>query len=274
MNAVMMDTLLKLTEYDLEVSRPKALRLYPSPETSDPDGVEIFWAPFDYTNREAKLVIVGVTPGPNQAFRSYEAVRMAVTKGAEPDAEIERIKAESSFRGEVMEPNLKSLLEHRGLAERAGIEDIDDLWTKEAQKVHFTSTIRYPTFIGGELFNNQIDSLRHPVLRRYVETYLAEELAVVPLDAVIVALGQKGPRIVRHAAKVAGIDPGRVLALPHPSPSANGAVRDFLSKNRTQSIRRCRCMLCDRTRIPEGWDLCSRYQMHDLTHGKLASGAR
>lgn len=266
----MMNLLQTLSAHDLdeELNKPDALRLYPSRGASDAYGIEILWAPFDYVNRNARLVIVGVTPGPNQAQRSYNAVRMALAKGDNPQAGLERIKAEASFRGNVIEPNLMSLLEHGGLAERAGIEDIDNLWTQEAHKVHFTSTIRYPTFIKGELFNNQIDSLEHPELRKYVETYLAEELASVPTDAEIVALGKKGPRIVRHAAKAAGIDPRRVVALPHPSGSATGAVRDFLSKSKTRSVRPCRCMLCDRTRIPKGWDLSSRFQMHDLVHGK------
>jgi hypothetical protein len=268
-NNAMMNTLLAFSDYDLdrELKKPNALRLYPSRGTSDADGIEILWAPFDFVNRNARIVIVGVTPGPNQARRSYKAVRVAVAKGDDPQADLERIKAESSFRGDIIEPNLKSLLEHSGLAERAGIADIDYLWTKEASKVHFTSTIRYPTFIKGKMFNNQIDSLEHPELRKYVETYLAEELASVPTDADIVALGQKGPKIVRHAAKAAGIDPGRVVALPHPSGSATGAVRDFLSKQKTKSVRPCRCMLCDRTRIPEGWDLSNRFQVHDLVHG-------
>jgi hypothetical protein len=132
-------------------------------------------------------------------------------------------------------------------------------------------TFPYPTFIKGELFNNQIDSLEHPELRKYVETYLAEKLASVPTHAEIVALGKKGPRIFRHAAKATGIDPRRVVALPHSSGSATGAVRDFLSKSKTRGARPCRCMLCDRTRISKGWDLSSRFQMHDLVHGKSSA---
>jgi len=269
----MMDILLNLTEQDLisEVETPKALRLYPSPGEKDAHNIEILWAPFDYVNTSATLVIVGVTPGPNQALRSYRAAQMAAARGADSQADLERIKTESSFRGEVIEANLMSLLEHSGLAERAGIKNIDHLWTKEAFKVHFTSTIRYPTFINRDLFNNQVDSLGHSELRKYIETYLADELASVPPNAEIVALGQKGPRIVRHAAEVAGIDPRRVVALPHPSGSATGAVRDFLSKTRTLSGRPCRCMLCDRTRIPKGWDLSNRYQTHDLTHRRATS---
>lgn len=79
----MMNTLPALSEHELEgeLKKPNALRLYPSRGASDADGIEILWAPFDYVNRNARIVIVGVTPGPNQARRSYEAVRMAAAKG-------------------------------------------------------------------------------------------------------------------------------------------------------------------------------------------------
>jgi hypothetical protein len=107
----MMNALLALSDNDLdgELKKPDALRLYPSRNTSDADGIEIPWAPFDFVNQNARIVIVGVTPGPNQTRRSYKAVRMAVAKGENPHADVERIKAGSSFRGDVMEPNLKSL---------------------------------------------------------------------------------------------------------------------------------------------------------------------
>jgi Uracil DNA glycosylase superfamily len=268
----MIKTLLNLSEEELqnEVKRPTVLRLYPALNSRGVDGIEILWAPFDYINRDAQLAIVGVTPGPEQAMRSYKAVRNAIARGEEPQESLARIKAEASFRGKVMEANLMSVLEHSGVAERAGIDNIDRLWTDEAHKVHFTSTIRYPTFINRDLYNNQIDSLTHSELKRYVEEYLAEELSLLPATAVIVALGSKGPRIVRHAAKVAGVDSARVVALPHPSGSATGAVRAFLSERRTKSIRPCRCMLCDRSRIPFGWDLSSRFSTHDRTHRKVS----
>lgn len=269
----MMEALLALSENDLarDLKDLDELQIYPAPNQSDEHRIRIFWAPFDFINRSARVAIIGVTPGPTQAKRSYRAARRAADAGTDLQAALEQAKAESSFRGDVMEPNLKSLLEHSGAAERAGIEDVDLLWTDEAHKVHFTSTIRYPTFIDGQLFNNQIDSLSHSELRRYVETYLAEELRVLPIDTQIVALGKKGPRIVRHAAKIARIEPKRIVNLPHPSGSATGAVRDYLSKTKTQSNRPCRCMLCDRSRIPAGWDLSNRYATHDRTHGRSPS---
>jgi hypothetical protein len=264
----MIEKLLILTEQELEseIKRPNVLRVYPLDRPKDSEGIAILWAPFDYVNPDAKLAIVGVPPGPTQAMLSYKAVLTANANREDPQARLAKIKADSSFRGAVMEHNLKSLLEHSGVAQLAGIEDIDNLWTQEAHKVHFTSTIRYPTFLHGVMYNNQIDSLRHPELKNYVERHLAEELLALPTSALIVALGSKGPKIVRHAAKVAGIDQKRVVALPHPSGSATGAVRDFLSERRTRSTRACRCMLCDRSRIPSGWDLSNRFASHDHTH--------
>jgi len=269
----MMNTLLKIDEADMgrDLKDFTELQLYPSGPRSDRFGIRILWAPVDFVNLTARIAIVGVTPGPTQAIKSYRAARQAIKNGTDVDAALQEAKAASSFRGKTMEPNLKSLLEHSGAAERAGIDDIDELWTGEAHKVHFTSTIRYPTYFKDDLFNNQIDSLSHPELRKYVENYLASELQSIPSDTEIIALGHKGPRIIRHAAKIAKIDLKRITALPHPSGSANGAVRDYLSKVRTKSKRPCRCMLCDRSRIPDGWDLSSRFAAHDRTHGRLLS---
>ena len=268
-----MTALLNLSERDLkrDLKEISELQLYPPAGKTDASGIRIIWAPFDFINRDARLAIIGVTPGPTQAFLSYRAGRQSVVDGSDIQESLEKAKTASSFRGDVMEPNLKSLLEHSGVAERAGIVDIDLLWTKEAKKVHFTSTIRYPTFINNQLFNNQIDSLAHAELRRYVDTYLVEELRSLPTDSQIVVLGKKGPRIVRHAAKTGGIDEKRIISLPHPSGSATGAVRDFLSNTKTRSIRPCRCMLCDRSRIPDGWNISNRYAAHDLTHKKSLS---
>lgn len=114
MNA-MRTLLLRQSERDLESEIPLVLRLYPAPAAIDADGIEIFWAPFDHVNRRASLVIVGVTPGPNQYIRSYLAAKNALTRGVDPQAELEMIKAEASFRGDVMEANMMSLLEHSGV---------------------------------------------------------------------------------------------------------------------------------------------------------------
>ena len=36
--------------------------------------IEIYYAPFDYINTKAKIVIVGITPGLQQMLQSYEVI--------------------------------------------------------------------------------------------------------------------------------------------------------------------------------------------------------
>ena len=36
--------------------------------------IEIYYAPFDYINSKAKIVIVGITPGLQQMLQSYEVI--------------------------------------------------------------------------------------------------------------------------------------------------------------------------------------------------------
>ncbi|TNC74334.1 hypothetical protein [Rubellimicrobium roseum] len=252
--------------------RTPELEIYPAPGEADCEGISVVWAPFDAVNPHAKLAIVGVTPGPNQAERALLAARRAALAGHDPTHEITQIKCESSFRGKqgtndrAIEENLKALLEHSGVAERVGIDDVDELWKAEAHKVHFTSTLRYPTFIGDKLFNNQIDSLKHPFLRLMIEDLLAAELRQLPSDAIIAVLGRRGPGVVRHAARLAGLDLTRIVALQHPSPNNHDGVRQYLAKERTQSKRPCRCFLCDPSRLLPNWDVTRWIGMHRSTH--------
>ena len=38
------------------------------------NNIEIYYAPFDYINSKAKIMIVGITPGLQQILQSFEAV--------------------------------------------------------------------------------------------------------------------------------------------------------------------------------------------------------
>ena len=44
-------------------------------------GDELYYVPFEHMNVEAKLVIVGITPGPRQIALAYEAARVALNAG-------------------------------------------------------------------------------------------------------------------------------------------------------------------------------------------------
>ena len=43
--------------------------------------ISCYYAPFDYVNKEAKIILVGITPGATQMNRSLNAARAALEKG-------------------------------------------------------------------------------------------------------------------------------------------------------------------------------------------------
>ena len=39
------------------------------------DNIKIYYAPFDYINSKAKIMIVGITPGLQQMLQSFEVIK-------------------------------------------------------------------------------------------------------------------------------------------------------------------------------------------------------
>jgi len=63
--------------------------------------IEIYYAPFDYINTKAKIMIVGITPGLKQMLQSYEVIN----KGGS----IKKVKDLSSFKGSMRTALIKYL---------------------------------------------------------------------------------------------------------------------------------------------------------------------
>jgi hypothetical protein len=58
-----------------------------------------YYAPFDYVNTRARLVLVGVTPGPTQMLESYAIVRDAMRADRTDEDALRSVKAHASFKG-------------------------------------------------------------------------------------------------------------------------------------------------------------------------------
>src|SRR6185312_11350665 len=67
---------------------------------------ELYYVPFEHMNLDAKLVIVGITPGPNQTDLAYDAVQARLKAGLPDDVVLERAKIAGSFGADTMRPNL------------------------------------------------------------------------------------------------------------------------------------------------------------------------
>ena len=104
-----------------------------------------------------------------------------------------------SFSGP-LRANLVAMLDAIGVAEHLGVQTTAEIFRPGSQDVHFTSALRYPVLVNGKNYNGTPDMLKTPLLRRMVETHLAEEARMLP-DALWLPLGPRPEAALRHLAR-------------------------------------------------------------------------
>jgi hypothetical protein len=222
------ETITRTSEHELRLDPTIGGRLVMATEGQ----VSISYAPFDYITPHARIVIVGITPGAQQAANGLAEVRRQLLAGAAEETALRAAKVYASFSGP-MRVNLVSMLDHIGLNRRAGVTSTADLWSDAAELVHFTSALRYPVFVGGKNYSGAPSMTRTSILRALITGCLAEEAAKLS-DAVWVPLGPKPEEAIRLmvTSKLLGDD--QVLSgLPHPSGANAERIAYFLGrKNR------------------------------------------
>src|SRR5262249_20747859 len=148
-------------------------------------------APFHHTNENARVVMVGITPGWTQTEISFRRTRHYL-QGQSPPEACRLADQEASFAGQ-MRRNLVTMLGELRLQEYLGIPPADLFAPENYGLLHTTSAIRYPVFIrrGDDWLNYTGYSpplVRCRLLRDYLLTKLAEELGQVR-HALIIPLG-------------------------------------------------------------------------------------
>ncbi|WP_438345745.1 hypothetical protein [Methylorubrum populi] len=174
-----------------------------------------FYAPFDWINDEADVVIVGVTPGRRQARDALLALRSAVMRGASVDEAAAAAKSHASFAG--MRDLGARLMDHLDLHRVFGVRSTVDLFGSAAARVHSTSVLRYPVLKGGKNFSGDRRIMARPFMRRMVEENLVPELARLP-NAWIMPFGVNALLVLENLAARGLINGDRLLGgVLHPS---------------------------------------------------------
>jgi hypothetical protein len=219
------------TELAREIETPSRLRL--DGAVSGRRDLTVAYAPFDHINLGADVVLVGLTPGRYQMAAALREARRLLRSGASVAGAAAGAKVHASFSGP-MRSNLVAMLDRVGLAAHLGLDSTAALWGAAADRVHFTSALRYPVFVNGANYSGNPDLLRVPLLRDHLARWFGEELAALPC-AIIVPLGPKVAAAVEAAAATQGFDRERVLSgLPHPSGANAERIAFFLDrKSRT-----------------------------------------
>ncbi|MDQ3519975.1 MAG: hypothetical protein M3466_16435, partial [Gemmatimonadota bacterium] len=121
--------------------------------------LRMYYVPFGTINSDARVAIVGITPGWTQMEIAYRVVRKELIAGTAAEEACRRAKFEASFAGS-MRTNLISMLDLLGLPALLGLTSSADLFDSAPYLVHTTSAIRYPVFNGDR---NYTGSNPHPL---------------------------------------------------------------------------------------------------------------
>ena len=142
------------------------------------DNIEIYYAPFDYINSKAKIMIVGITPGLQQMLQSFEAVNEGRS--------LKEVKDLSSFKGS-MRTTLIKYLDALNINKKLRIKSCESLFNTNSKYLHSTSLIKYPVFDKGRNYSGS-GLLKKKILLDFLEAHFVKELKKLD-KTIIVPLG-------------------------------------------------------------------------------------
>ncbi|QHI36379.1 hypothetical protein IMCC3317_17410 [Kordia antarctica] len=183
--------------------------------------IKIYYAPFEYINKKASVIIVGITPGWSQMEKSFRTVIRELQLNKSLDSALKTVKSESSFAGS-MRKNLVKMLDELELNKTLKLESTNELFNLTNNSLHTTSIIKYPVFNKGENYRGSSPSvINTDILWKQVEKEFVPEINNFT-DALIIPLGKSVEETLRKLQSEKMLNENLILyGFPHPS-GANG----------------------------------------------------
>lgn len=207
-----------------------------------------YYAPFDHVNANSRVVIVGLTPGRQQAVIALKRFRDCLVDGKDVATSLAAAKLAASFGGP-MRSNLVAMLDEIAVNRWLGIQTCGELFLHSQSIAHFTSVLRYPVFLNSENYSGQPSLLRNNFLRHLVKAWFATELRQLS-KAIFVPLGATVESVLVWLSDEGLIDRGQILSgLPHPSGANAERISYFLArKSKAALSKQTNADLIDRAR--------------------------
>ena len=169
--------------------------------------IEIYYAPFDYINSKAKIVIVGITPGLQQMLQSYEVINQGKS--------FKEVKDLSSFKGS-MRTGLIKYLDELKINDILKIKSCESLFNKNSKYLHTTSLVKYPVFDKGKNYSG-VNILKKKILLDFIEKNFLEELKTLK-KSIIIPLGNTVSSTIEYLNNKYNLKLACFLkGFPHPS---------------------------------------------------------
>lgn len=183
--------------------------------------IEIYYAPFDYINLDASIIIIGITPGWTQMEKSFKTIIKELTKNTDFSLALKKVKSECSFAGS-MRSNLIKMLDDLELDKKLNIQSTSELFKIENSFLHSTSVIKYPVFNNGKNYTGSNPSpQKSEVLWEQIEKLFIPEIKEFK-GKLIIPLGKSVSEILLKIQSENKLNDNFILnGFPHPS-GANG----------------------------------------------------
>ncbi|MEI8282661.1 MAG: hypothetical protein WCG75_09680, partial [Armatimonadota bacterium] len=191
----------------------------------------ICYAPLEYINTSAKIVIVGITPGQTQMINAIKEARRQLDRGTDDSTVLHAAKQIGAFSG-TMRPNLVALLDRIGVQQWLGLRSCDELFGggSASHLVQTASVLRNPVFLDGNNYNGTPNMTRQPMLRDSLMSHFGQDACLFP-NAVFIPLGDRVSDALGYLADQGRLDRSRILdGLPHPSGANAERIAYFLGK--------------------------------------------
>lgn len=196
----------------------------------------IYYAPHNETiNNNAKIFIVGITPGWTQTSIAYKTAHNGLINNLEPELIKKECKRNSRFAGS-MRKNLIEMLDELNLNNKLNLDSCSELFEDKDHLLHTTSIIPYPVFINDKNYTGSNPKImNNEVLYSYVKKYFYKETDNLQ-NALIIPLGKAVEEILQQMIKENLIKEKQcLLGFPHPS-GANGHRKSQFKENKNKLL--------------------------------------
>ena len=188
--------------------------------------IEIYYAPFDYVNSKAKIMIVGITPGLQQMLQSFQVINDGKS--------LKEVKDLCSFKGS-MRTTLIKYMDALNVNKKLKIKSCESLFDLHSKYLHTTSLVKYPVFDKGRNYSGS-NILKKEILLNFIEKNFLKELKIHQ-NSIIIPLGNTVSSTIRYLNEKYNLKLSCFLeGFPHPS-GANARKNIQFKENKSRMLK-------------------------------------
>ena len=188
--------------------------------------IKIYYAPFDYVNSKAKIMIVGITPGLQQMLQSFQVINDGKS--------LKEVKDLSSFKGS-MRTTLIKYMDALKVNKKLKIKSCESLFDLHSKYLHTTSLVKYPVFDKGRNYSGS-NILKKELLLNFIEKNFLKELKIHQ-NSIIIPLGNTVSSTIRYLNEKYNLKLSCFLeGFPHPS-GANARKNIQFKENKSRMLK-------------------------------------